>query len=198
VLTRFALLSSAVGTSLALAACVPSSAPEDTYTVAPPSTTSTAPSGDNGSEDASSSAPPPASPIGVPANACTLLDPVTVARLAGAKAAVPTPSNQGPFHSCAYRVSTEAGASGTVYLDVSDQRAGQLYDVATAGVQLSELPAIGTRASLSPATGKVYVQTTRAFFTLGLPITLGSLSTPNGLRTAAEELASTIAARLGP
>lgn len=190
-LTRFVLLAAVLLT----AGCTPHQAEEDTGPSAPVSAPSTTTSG--GTDD--TTGPTPAgTPIALPANVCTLLDQVTVARLTGARAATATPSNQGPFHSCAYRVTTESGAAATAYLDVSDQRAAQLYDVATAGAQLSDLPGIGTRASLNPSAGKVYVLTTRAFFTLTLPITLAPLATPDGLRAAAQDLATTLAARLGP
>jgi hypothetical protein len=194
VLTRSALL----GVLLVLAGCAASPAPDDgDATPSASEPTATAAPGD-GSDDASGGPSPTGSPIGVPANACRLLDAVTVARLAGGKDAVATPSTQGPFRSCAFRVTAESGAGGTVYLDVSDQRTAQLYEVATAGAQLSELPAIGTRASLSPATGKVYVLTSHAFFTLTLPTDLGALSTRDGLRSAAEELAGDVVTRIGP
>jgi hypothetical protein len=194
VLTRFVLL----GALLVLAGCAGSPAPEDSDATPPASEPTGTPATGDGSDDASGGPAPAGSPIGVPADACRLLDAVTVARLAGARDAVATPSTQGPFHTCAYRVTAESGAAGTVYLDVSDQRAAQLYEVATAGVQLSELPAIGTRASLSPATGKVYVLTSHAFFSLALPTNLGALSTKDGLRSAAEELAADVVTRIGP
>lgn len=191
-LTRFVLL----GALFVLAGCARSPVPDDLdATPSVPEGTVTA--GD-GSDDSTGGPSRTGSPIGVPADACRLLDPVTVARLAGGRHAAARPSSQGPFHSCAYRVTTESGAAGTVYLDVSDQRAAQLYDVATAGAQLSDLPAIGIRASLSPSTGKVYVLTSRAFFTLALPTDLGALATRDGLRSAAEELAGDVVTLLGP
>jgi hypothetical protein len=197
VLTRFV----ALGAALAATGCSAAPTPGSTGSTPPASATSTASaaaSGDDGADDTSATAAPTGSPIGVPGNACLLVDPVTVARLAGGRNAVATASNQGPFRSCAYRVSTEAGTGGTVYLDVADERIAQLYDVATADAQLSDLPAIGVRAGYSPSTGKVYVQTSRAFFTLTLPTGLDALSDPDRLRSAAESLAAGIVARLGP
>jgi hypothetical protein len=193
-LTRFVLL----GALFVLTACG-GSPPADDGDTSPPSavpTTGVAPG--DGPDDGSGSVTPGGTPIGLPADACQLLDPITVARLAGGRQATGKSSAQGPFHSCEYRVTPESGAEASVFLDVSDQRAAQLYEVATAGVQLSALPAIGTRASLSPDTGKVYVLTSHAFFTLALPPTFGALTTKDGLRTAAEQLAAAIVSRLGP
>ncbi len=200
-LTRLVLLGAPLGALLALTACGQAVAPEPADVTPSPSVPSTSPAISDGSDDGSDdggSATPTGTPIGVPANVCLLLDPITVARLAGGKEAVARPSSQGPFHSCAYQVTTEKGATGTVYLDVSGQRTTELYDLATAGAQLSDLPAIADRASLSPATGRVYVLTSHAFFALTLPTDLGTLSTKDGLRAAAEELSRDVVARIGP
>jgi len=152
----------------------------------------------DGSDEAPGSSLPTGSPIGLPADACRLLDPVTVARLAGARQAVGLPSAQGPFRTCEFRMTTESQATASMFLDVTDQRTQQLYDLATQGAQLSVLPAVGRQASLSPATGRVYALTSSTFFTLGLPTGFGVLSNPDALRTAAEQLATAVVARLGP
>src|SRR5262249_40317765 len=149
-------------------------------------------------DDGSTPSRPSESPVGPPPDACRPLDSVPGAGLAGAKEGVGVPTAQGPFRSCEYRLTAESGATGSVFLDVSGQRIEQLYEVATEGAQLSELAAIGTRAGFSPATGKVYVLTSHAFFTLALPRSFDGLATPDGLRSAAEQLAIAVVARLGP
>jgi hypothetical protein len=181
-----------------LAGCA--SPPDDdeiAVTLSPTAPGMTQAAGD-GSDEAPGSSQPTGSPIGLPADACRLLDPVTVARLAGARQAVGTPSAQGPFRTCEFRMTTESLATASMFLDVTDQRTQQLYDLATQGAQLSVLPAVGRRASLSPATGRVYALTSSMFFTLGLPTGFGTLSDPDALRTAAEQLATAVVARLGP
>jgi hypothetical protein len=170
---------------------------ESAVTLSPPAPAGTQTAGD-GSDEGPDTSLPASSPIGLPADACRLLDPVTVARLAGARQAIGVSSAQGPFRTCEYRMTTESRASASVFLDVTDQRTQQLYELATRDAQLALLPAVGSRASLSPATGRVYALTSSTFFTLGLPTGFGALSSPDGLRTAAEQLATAVVARLGP
>jgi hypothetical protein len=189
-------LSLAALTGLAGCTSPPDDDEEIAVTLSPTAPATTQDAG--GSDEAPGSSRPTGSPIGLPADACRLIDPVTVARLTGARQAVGLPSAQGPFRTCEYRMTTESRAAASMFLDVTDQRTQQLYELATQGAQLSLLPAVGNRASLSPATGRVYTLTSNAFFTLGLPTDFGALSSPDGLRTAAEQLASAVVARLGP
>jgi hypothetical protein len=182
-----------------LAGCAsPTDDDEEIAVTLPPTAPDTTQDAGDGSDDPPDSSGPTSSPIGLPADACRLIDPVTVARLAGARQAVGVSSAQGPFRTCEYRMTTESRAAASMFLDVTDQRTQQLYELATQGAQLSVLSAVGSRASLSPATGRVYALTSSTFFTLGLPTGFGSLANPDGLRTAAEQLASAVVARLGP
>jgi hypothetical protein len=148
-------------------------------------------------DDVSNGPSPPGPSIGVPADACRLLDTANVARVVGAATATGKASSQGPFRSCEYTVKTQDGTTGQLFLDVADQRMQQLYDVATQGVQTSDLSVATLKASYDPANGKVYVLTGKAFFSIQLPANFGSLTNADGLRAAATELATEAVALIG-
>jgi hypothetical protein len=180
-----------------LAAC--SGPLSDDDGIAPPAagTGSGTPVAPGQGDDSSVSPTAPGPTLGVPADACKLLSGDEVVRAVGGKDTTTKATTQGQIRSCEYRVTTESGAAGSVFLDLTDQRAQQLYDIATSGVQVSQLSVGGLKASYDPSTGKVYVLTAAAFFSLQLPINLGSLTTADGLRHAAEELATAAVIRIG-
>jgi hypothetical protein len=148
--------------------------------------------GDDTSNSPTSAGPP----IGVPTDACRLLDPADVARVVDAKQAQAKSSTQGPIRSCEYTISSTSGGTASLFLDLSDQRPAQLYDVATTGVPVTTISVGALKASFDPTSAKVYVLTVNAFFSLQLPTSLDTLASTDQLRSAAEELASAIAARL--
>jgi hypothetical protein len=152
---------------------------------------------DPGDGEDSSGSPSPVPTIGVPSDACRLLDEAGIARAAGAATATGKATSQGPFRSCEYTVKMQDGPTGQLFLDVADQRTRQLYDVATSDVPVTELSVGGLKASYDPTNGKVYVLTTRAFFSIQLPTNIGKLTTADGLATAATDLATQVVDRIG-
>jgi hypothetical protein len=180
---------------LLLPACSSSapSGPSDDGVGPPPDVTTTPREGDDGN----ASPTPPGPTLGVPADVCTLLNAAEVVRAAGAKDAAPKATTQGQIRSCEYKLSTESGASGSLFLDVSDQRPAQLYEVATSGMSLAELAVGSLKAAYDPAGPKAYVLTRTAFFSLTLPTNLGTLTSEDGQRRAAEELATAAVTRIG-
>jgi len=160
----------------------------------PGDSTSSAP----GTGDDVSTAPTPAGPpIGVPTDACRLLDAGNVAHLVGGKQATGKPSAQGPFRSCEYTVSSETSGPASVFLDVADQRTQQLYDLATGGVKITPLSVGALKAGYDTSTGKIYILTSKAFASIQLPLGFGSLTTPDALQTAAEQLSQQAVHRIG-
>lgn len=179
-----------------LAAC--SGSPVSDDGIAPPAADGSAtPVAPGDGEDGTVSPTPPGPTIGVPADACRLLDVGEIVRAVGAKDATAKASTQGQIRSCEYKIVTESGAGGSLFLDVTAQRPEQLYDLATQGVQTVDLSVGARKGSYDPSNGKVYVLTRGAFFSLQLPTDLGTLTSPDGLRHAAEVLAGAAVIRIG-
>jgi hypothetical protein len=145
--------------------------------------------GTGGSTPGSSAAPTSSGPpVRLPTNVCPLLDGGTVAHLVGGSGATGKPSTQGPFRTCEYTVSSQHSGPASVFLDAADQRAQQLYDLATGGVTVTPLSVGAVKAGYDVSTGKIYLLANGAFLSIQLPLGFGSLTTLDALQSAAQGL----------
>lgn len=163
-----------------------------------PGSLGSAPASGGGAPGSGSAAPTPTGPpVHLPANVCGLLDAATVARLVGGSGATGKPSTQGPFHSCEYTVSSQHSGPASVFLDAANERAQQLYDLATGDAKVTPLPVGALKAGYDTSTGKIYLLLNGAFLSIQLPLGFGSLVTLDALQSAAQGLSQQAVDHLG-
>lgn len=126
-------------------------------------------------------------------DACTLLPKDAVRTALGAAEATTSSSQQGSFLSCQYALRTNVG-EGTLLLDVSASRGGDVYQSAADAAGFEPVDEVGDEAAYSPEQARLVVTSNDVFVQLSMPPYLqgSTILTPAKSQAAAIALAERI------